>query len=134
MRLAYQLIELNMSMPLKGQTFLVTGVTCGVGPAIVERLALEGARPIIHYWCGEGAAQKLLARIGGSGMALQANLADDSGSFALWQEAVASVGRINGLINNASAHLPVSIDSSVEDWQLLGRGNSNLIFRDCRSL
>jgi len=106
-----------MDKPLHGQTVLVTGATGGIGAAIVKRLALEGARPIIHYNQNEIAAQALLAGIGGRGLTLQADFASEEGSFALWRKAVAFAGRIHGLVNSAGINTETLIDSSPEDWK-----------------
>ncbi|WP_443020641.1 MULTISPECIES: SDR family NAD(P)-dependent oxidoreductase [unclassified Shinella] len=107
-----------MDKPLQGQTILVTGATGGIGRAIVERLILEGARPIIHYSKDETTAQALLARIGGNGLIAQADLSDVEGPFELWRKAVAFAGRIHGLVNNAGICTEISIESSTEDWKV----------------
>ncbi|MFJ4453113.1 hypothetical protein ACIP1G_04360 [Pseudomonas sp. NPDC089392] len=52
---------------LAGQPVLVTGAPGGIGAAIVEQLATEGARPEFHFSrIGQG-AQQLLDLIGGKG-------------------------------------------------------------------
>ncbi|PDT51153.1 MULTISPECIES: SDR family oxidoreductase [Sinorhizobium] len=51
---------------LSGQAVLVTGASGGIGAAIVERLAEEGARPIIHYGrdrAGYGATKAALVNL-----------------------------------------------------------------------
>lgn len=106
-----------MDKPLQGQTVLVTGASGGIGAAIVERLALEGARPIIHYGQNEMTAKVLLARIGGNGFIVQADLSDPEGPLALWRKAVAFAGRIHGLINNAGIRSDVSIECSQDHWK-----------------
>lgn len=103
--------------PLAGRTVLVTGASGGIGAAIVERLAAEGARPIIHYGRDAGAAKALLARIGGRGLLVQADLSTAEGPFALWQKAVGLAGRIHGLVNNAGIRTEISIDAAPEDWK-----------------
>lgn len=106
-----------MNEPLAGQTILVTGASGGIGAAIVERLAAEGARPIIHYGRDRQAAEALLARIGGNGFVLQGDLSSAEGPFELWRKAVDAAGRVHGLVNNAGIRTEISIDSSPEDWK-----------------
>ncbi|MCT7666242.1 SDR family NAD(P)-dependent oxidoreductase [Shinella kummerowiae] len=106
-----------MEKPLQGQTVLVTGASGGIGAAIVERLAAEGARPIIHYGRDAAAAETLLARINGNGLLVQADLAAPDGPFALWQTALVAAGHIHGLVNNAGIRTEISIDASPEDWK-----------------
>lgn len=107
----------NIERPLDGQTFLVTGASDGVGGAIVERLALEGAKSIIHYAHDDVAAQALLDRIDGKGTILQADLSGSEAPFALWHKAVNFAGRIHGLVNNAAMRTEISIDSEPEVWR-----------------
>lgn len=106
-----------MDKALQGQTVLVTGASGGIGAAIVERLAMEGARPIIHYCEDESAAETLLARIGGNGLVVQADLSDAEGPRELWREAVAFAGRIHGVINNAGIVTEIPIENSSAAWK-----------------
>lgn len=106
-----------MEKSLQGQTVLVTGASGGIGAAMVERLAAEGARPIIHYGRDAAGAEALLARINGNGLLVQADLSTPNGPFALWQEALATAGRIHGLVNNAGIRTEISIDASPDNWK-----------------
>lgn len=103
--------------PLSGHTVLVTGASGGIGAAIVERIALEGARPIVHYGRDKEAADRLLERIGGNGFAVQADLSNPTGAFELWARAVEQAGRIHGLVNNAGIRTEIAIDAEPEQWR-----------------
>src|SRR5688572_21595887 len=102
---------------LAGLTILVTGASRGIGAAIVEALAHNGARPIIHYRRDEEAAMALLHRIGGQGWAVHADLADPAAPTILWERAVALGGRIHGLVNNAGIRTEISVDAELTVWQ-----------------
>lgn len=102
--------------PLAGQTVLVTGASGAIGAAVVEALAAEGARPVIHYSGNHSAAEALLGRIGGSGLMIQADLSDPQGAERLWAEAVASAGRIHSLVNNAGIRTTIPIEAALDDW------------------
>lgn len=102
---------------LSGQNVLVTGASGGIGSAIVERLAAEGACPIIHYGRDKTAAETLHARVSGAGFLVQADLSMSAGPFELWRKAEAAAGRIHGLINNAGIRTEISIDADPEAWQ-----------------
>lgn len=102
--------------PLADRAVLVTGASGGIGAAIVERLAHEGATPIVHYSRDERAAQALLERIDGKGWVVQADLAQKDGPTALWNRAVEAAGRVYGLVNNAGIRTECPIDASVDAW------------------
>lgn len=106
-----------MSKSLEGHAILVTGASGGIGAAIVERLAAEGARPIIHYGRDREGAEALLARVGGHGWIVQADLSTEQGPFGLWRGAVAAAGRVRGLVNNAGIRTEISVEASPEDWK-----------------
>ncbi|PTV51766.1 MULTISPECIES: SDR family NAD(P)-dependent oxidoreductase [Pseudomonas] len=104
--------------PLAGQTVLVTGASGGIGAAIVERLAAEGARPLIHYSRDEKSALDLLSRIGGNGWVVQGDLSDESGPERLWQAALdVCGGRIHGLVNNAGIRTEIPLEAPSSKWR-----------------
>ncbi len=102
---------------LSGMNVLVTGASGGIGAAIVESLAREGARPIIHYGSNERQARQLLDGIGGEGWIVQADLANPSGPTALWTKAIEVAGRIHALIGNAGIRTEITIDADLDAWQ-----------------
>lgn len=108
--------------PLAGQTVLVTGGSGGIGAAIVEQLAAEGARPIIHYSRDRQGAQALLERIKGQGLIVQGDLADEDGPERLWQAALELAGgRIHGLINNAGIRTEIPLEAPASQWRAAWR-------------
>jgi 3-oxoacyl-[acyl-carrier protein] reductase len=106
-----------VNQPLAGQTILVTGASGAIGSAIVEQLATEGARPIIHYSADRDSAERLLDRIGGNGLVVQGDLAVQGGADLLWAEALKLAGRIDGLVNNAGIRTEVSIEADPSMWR-----------------
>jgi 3-oxoacyl-[acyl-carrier protein] reductase len=106
-----------LNIPLDGQTVLVTGATGGIGASVVEQLALEGARVIIHYGRDQAKAEALLDRIGGNGATVQADLSTVDGASRLWRGALEATGRIHGLVNNAGIRTEVTVDASDDDWR-----------------
>lgn len=102
---------------LAGQTVLVTGASGGIGRAIVQRLAAEGARAVIHYGRDQQQAQALLDDIGGNGFIVQADLAQPGGAGTLWHQAVERAGRIDGLVNNAGIRTEVPLEVADDVWR-----------------
>ncbi|WP_027997391.1 SDR family NAD(P)-dependent oxidoreductase [Sinorhizobium arboris] len=102
---------------LSDQTILVTGGSGGIGAAIVERLAEEGARPIIHYGRDRAGAEALLARISGAGFLVQADLSAAEGAFELWRRAEGAAGRIHALVNNAGIRTEISFEADPSAWR-----------------
>ncbi len=103
--------------PLTGHNILVTGASGAIGAAIVEALVEDGAFPIIHYGRNRKAAEVLRDRIGGTGTLLSADLSEPAGATRLWEAALAAVGRIHGLVNNAGIRTTIAIDADLTAWQ-----------------
>lgn len=91
---------------LPGKTALVTGGSRGIGRAIVERLAAEGASVVFSFRAAEAQAAAVVAAItseGGTAHAVRADLADPDAASRLYDEAERLVGPLDILVNNAGA-------------------------------
>lgn len=88
-----------MTERLKGKTALVTGAAQGIGRAIAERLAADGATVVISDINADGAeaAAKAIGAI-----AIAADVADPMAVGNLFKEIEAQTGGIDVLVNNAS--------------------------------
>jgi NAD(P)-dependent dehydrogenase (short-subunit alcohol dehydrogenase family) len=85
---------------------LVTGAAQRIGRAIALALAADGWAVAVHYRASRAAADALVAEIargGGQAVALAADLADESAVAGLVPRAVAALGPLGCLVNNASS-------------------------------
>lgn len=106
--------------PLTGKTAFVTGGARGIGAAIVNRLARDGANVVFTYRGSAEQARAMAAAIeagGGRALALQADAADPQAVGQAVDAAAREFGRIDILVNNAGALLLGPIDTfSLEDF------------------
>lgn len=84
---------------LHGKTALVTGGSRGIGRAICQALARDGASIILHYHSNRAAAEETAASIGGNVRLAQADMGSVSQIDAMFAELAGA--RIDFLINNA---------------------------------
>ena len=87
------------------KTALITGAAHRIGRAVALDLAEDGWAIAVHYRNSAEAAETLLediAAAGGQGVALAADLADETEVLGLVPEAVARLGPLGLLVNNAS--------------------------------
>lgn len=106
--------------PLTGKTALVTGGGRGIGAAIAQRLAEDGARVAITYSQSRDGAETLVREIesaGGEALALRADNRDAQALEAAVEEVAARYGAIDILINNAGIFHTGTIDQlTLEDF------------------
>lgn len=90
-----------MADRLAGKTALVTGAAQGIGRAIAERLAGDGATVIVSDINAEG-AQAAASGIGRGALAIAADISDPSSVAALFEEIERRAGGLDILVNNAA--------------------------------
>jgi pteridine reductase len=102
-----------MGATLDGKVALVTGAARRIGAAIARRLHAAGASVVIHYRGAEAEAAKLEAELNaaraGSALKLKAELLAPIAPRALVGGAVDRFGRLDLLVNNASAFYPTAL-------------------------
>lgn len=90
---------------LEGATALITGGAKRLGAACVRMLAEEAAHVCIHYNTSADEASTLAAEVRAAGVraeTVQGDLGTPEGARKLFDDAVASIGPVDILINNAS--------------------------------
>ena len=106
--LSYKIIERkkkkSMNTQLPKKVAIVTGASRGIGQAIAEALANDGAQIVINYARNKGAAEDLVRRIernGGQALAVQADVSHSADLQALFKATIDHFGHIDILVNNA---------------------------------
>jgi 3-oxoacyl-[acyl-carrier protein] reductase len=112
-----------MSKKLEGKIALVTGGSRGIGAGIAKRLAADGANVAITYTKGADAAAsvvKEIERSGGKAIAIQADATDAAAVTAAVEKTVATLGRLDVLVNNAGTAVPKKFeDTTLEEMDLM---------------
>src|SRR5271156_3628988 len=91
---------------LNGKVAMVTGSSRGIGRAIVERFAQDGAAVVVNYASSAGEAREVVAGIeatGGKAIAIQADTSSVADIRRLFRETIAKFGHVDIVVNNAGA-------------------------------
>ncbi len=121
-----------MSLTLEGKTALVTGGSRGIGRAIGERLAADGATVVINYARSEQLAHevvKAIAAKGGKAMGIQADVSKPAEVRRLFGEVEKAIGTLDVVIANAGVYLskPV-IENTEADYDYVFDINTRGVF------
>ncbi len=104
---------------LKGKVAVVTGGGSGIGQAVCQLFADEGAAVVvaeINREAAEATAGGISDR-GGRAMAVNTDVADEDSVRRMVAEAVKTFGKINLLVNNAAAFVFRGIEATPEEWR-----------------
>jgi rhamnulose-1-phosphate aldolase/alcohol dehydrogenase len=106
--------------PLATRVALVTGAGSGIGRAIAQRLAAEGACVVVADVNLEG-AQEVAAELGGPdvAVAVHADVTDEDAVARLVDEAVLAFGGVDLVVNNAGLSISKPLlETTARDWDL----------------
>ncbi len=96
-----------MSQKLAGRVAVVTGASKGIGAAIAEHLAAEGAAVVVNYASSKTGADKVVGKIveqGGRAVAVQADVSQPADIERLFAESKQAFGTVDILVNNAGIY------------------------------
>lgn len=87
---------------IKGKRVLITGSSTGIGAAVARQLVQLGARVVVHGNKNAEAANALAAEIRAAGVVI-GDVGDSGTASHIVEDAVAALGGLDILINNAGA-------------------------------
>jgi len=105
---------------LAGRVALVTGAASGIGRAIAERVAGEGACVVVTDIDADG-AEKVAAELGTErALAIELDVSDEAAVDAAFGEAASRFGSVDVVVNNAGfARSNALVDTTVDEWDQL---------------
>ncbi len=109
-----------MDLKIEGKVAIVTGAGNGIGRAIAQRLAEEGAIVITADLQG-AAVEQVMVEItskGGKGLALQIDATDEKAVHAMVKQVLTAYGQIDILVNNVGGggKAALVINLPTEEW------------------
>ena len=102
---------------LTGKVAIVTGASAGIGHAIANRLAQDGATVIVNYGKSADKAKAVVAEIeakGGKALVMQADMSQVADARRLVRDTVQRFARLDILVNNAAISLNKSLVETTE--------------------
>ena len=105
-------------MKLVNRVAFVTGAGQGMGRAMVQRFAEEGAAVVAADINLEAARETIAGLAGGSALALACNVADSASVAEAMAAVIERFGRLDVLVNNAGiGSVDAFLDTPDEHWQ-----------------
>ncbi len=104
-------------MEIKDQVIVVTGGGSGIGRALCERFAADGARAVIVADLNEANARQVEAALGSRAQARALNVAVEAEVRQVVAQVTAEFGRIDLFCSNAGVIVRADEDAADEHWQ-----------------
>jgi 3-oxoacyl-[acyl-carrier protein] reductase len=123
---------------LAGKVAIVTGSSRGIGRAIAETLAANGAKVVVNYNSSEAAANEVVEKItasGGEAIAIQADVSDFSAAQQLVKTTLDTFGQVDILVNNAgTTRDTLLLLMKEEEWDIVLKTNLKSVFNCCKAV
>jgi 3-oxoacyl-[acyl-carrier protein] reductase len=123
---------------LEDKVAVVTGASRGIGRAIAERLASEGAKVVVNHRASVEQADEVVKSIreqGGEAVAIQADVSDFQQAHDLIEAATKEFGKIDILVNNAGTTRDTLLLMMKESaWDLVIDTNLKSVFNCCKAV
>lgn len=124
-------------MLLEGKVAVVTGGSRGIGRAIAEDLAANGAKVVVNFHSNAAAAQDVVDTIetnGGTAVAIQADVSNFDAAQELIKAAISTYGQLDILVNNAGTTRDTLLMMMKEDqWDVVMATNLKSVFNCCKA-
>ncbi len=125
-------------MRLAGKVAIVTGGASGIGRAIAQRLAGEGAALVIADLERSSEVAEALAGAGARAIGLRTDVANEDDAARMSEQAAQAFGRIDILVNNAAYFSAIEQrpfgEISVDEWRRAMDVNVLGTFLCCRAV
>jgi glucose 1-dehydrogenase len=112
-----------MAQRLKNQVALITGSSSGIGAAIAQEMAKEGALVIINYHADSSKDKALriqdsIAKAGGKSILHQADISKEEQVVDMFSQVIKKAGTIDILVNNAGIQQDSPFaEMTLEQWR-----------------
>jgi len=123
-------------MRLEGKVIIVTGAASGMGKAMAEVFAAEGAHVVVSDIHGDAARQvvQTITENGGTALAVETNVAEETAVQQLIDQTITAYGKLDVLVNNAGIMdgMEGVGDISDERWERVFSINTTAVMRAMR--
>ena len=103
---------------LTGKVAVVTGASKGIGAAIAQSFAAEGASVVVNYASSKSGADKVVSAItqaGGKAVAVAGDVSKTAGAQGIIDAAIKNYGRLDIVVNNSGVYEFAPIEAITED-------------------
>jgi len=110
---------------LQGQTAIVTGANSGIGKAVAEALAKEGANVVVNYISNTEAAEEMVHNMNNDGIcgkaiAIKADVSKEEDVINMFKTTVDTFGTVDILVANAGLQRDYKLhEMPLKEWQFV---------------